>query len=60
MTKFHIPNSAKTKVTFNIRKDLLGKVDEIADQTNNSRNEVLNRLIDYAFKKIKEEDNSGK
>lgn len=43
-----VPKKQRTKISFEIRDELLKKVDKISNETNNSRNEVLNILIKYA------------
>jgi metal-responsive CopG/Arc/MetJ family transcriptional regulator len=43
-----VPKKLRTKISFEIRDELLKEVDKISNETNNSRNEVLNILIKYA------------
>jgi|GEM_PF-2547031 len=43
-----VPKKKRTKISFEIRDELLKTVDKISSETNNSRNEVLNILIKYA------------
>ena len=39
-------------ISIRLREDILNRIDDIANQTNRSRNELINLFLDYASKNV--------
>lgn len=53
MSEFKPVKSEKTIISIRLDVDMLRKVDQISQETDISRNELIVQCIDYALKNIK-------
>lgn len=52
--------NGKTVISIRIDNDVLNRIDELADKTFNSRNEIISQCLEYSINNIEIKENKEK